>query len=140
MCFCYLDIGNAYLNANFAENIYTVGGREFGPKLQGKGLIVSNTLCGLKLPGAAWRQHLSSSMKGRELKSSRSDTDLYLCTACKPDGEQYHEYLLVNVDDIICISHATAPIMKEFEKVYHLKNGNLEMIAAKVDNHNTSIC
>ena len=36
---CAADIGNAYLNADCAEKIYTVAGTEFGPQLQGKVLI-----------------------------------------------------------------------------------------------------
>ena len=32
---CAADISNAYLNADCAERIYTVAGKEFGPKLQG---------------------------------------------------------------------------------------------------------
>ena len=53
MDICAADIGNAYLNADFAEYIYTVAGKEFGPKLQWKVLIVSKALCGLKSSGPA---------------------------------------------------------------------------------------
>ena len=33
--------------------------------------------------------------------------------------------MLVYVDDILCISHATATIVKEFEKLYHLEEGSI---------------
>ena len=61
---CAADIGNAYLNANCAERIYTVAGKEFGKVLQGGVLIVSKALYGLKSSGAAWRKHLATSIKG----------------------------------------------------------------------------
>ena len=37
---CAANIGNAYLNADCAEHIYTMAGKEFGKALQGKVLIV----------------------------------------------------------------------------------------------------
>ena len=118
---CAADIGNAYLNADCAEKIYTVAGKEFGGQLQGKVLIVSKALYGLKSSGAAWRKHLSASIKNMGFTSSRGDPDLYFRAACKPDGTEYYEYLLVYVDDILCISHATDPIMKAFANIYRLK-------------------
>ena len=66
------------MNAECAEKIYTVSGKEFGPKLQGKVLIVSKALYGLKSSGAASRQHLSSSIKKMGFTSSRGDLDLYI--------------------------------------------------------------
>ena len=38
---CAADVGNAYLNTDCAERIYTMVGKEFGPSLQSKELIVS---------------------------------------------------------------------------------------------------
>ena len=54
---------------------------------------------------------------------SRGDPDLYFRASCKLDGTEYYEYLLVYVDDILCISHATDPIMKAFADIYRLKEG-----------------
>ena len=67
--------------------------------------------------GAAWRKHLLASIKGLGFTPSRGDPDLYFRAACKPDGTEYYEYLLVYVDDILCISHATDPIMQQFAKI-----------------------
>ena len=61
---CAANIGNAYLNADCAEKIYTVAGKEFGRRLQDKVLIVSKALHSLKSSGAAWQKHLSASIKG----------------------------------------------------------------------------
>ena len=50
---------------------------------------------------------------------------MYLRAVCKPDGTEYFEYMLVYVDDILCISHATAPIMKDLATWYQLKEGSI---------------
>ena len=118
---CAADIGNAYLNADCAEKIYTVAGKEFGALLEGKVLIVAKALYGLKSSGAAWRRHLANSIADMGFKSSRGDPDLYYRPANKPDGTPYYEYILVYVDDILAISCDTAPIMDEFSKLYRLK-------------------
>ena len=118
---CAADIGNAYLNADCAEKIYTVAGKEFGAMLEGKVLIVAKALYGLKSSGAAWRRHLSKSIADMGFKSSRGDPDLYYRPANKSDGTKYYEYILVYVDDILAISSDTAPIMEEFSKLYRLK-------------------
>ena len=88
-------------------------------------MIIHKALYGLKSSGAARKQHLSSSIKSLGFKSSRGDPDLYLRAACKPDGTEYYEYMLVYVDDILCISHATAPIMKDLATRYWLKEGSI---------------
>jgi len=43
---CAADVGNTYLNADCAEKIYTVAGKEFGALLGGKVLIVVKALYG----------------------------------------------------------------------------------------------
>ena len=112
-------------------------GIEFGPNLQRRVLIIHKALYGLKSSGAAWRQHLSSSIKSLGFKSPRGNPDLYLRAACKPDGTEYYEYLLVYVDDILCISHATAPIMKDLVTQYRLKEGSIGPPTRYSKRHNT---
>ena len=125
LAICAADIGNAYLNADCKEKIYTVAGKEFGPQLEGKVLIVAKALYGLKSSGAAWRSHLSKSIAEMGFTSSRGDPDLYFRAANKPDGTPIYEYILVYVDDILAISHDTAPIMDDFAKLYRLKPGSI---------------
>ena len=94
--------------------------------MQGKVLIICKALYGLKLSGAAWRQHLSSSINSLGFKSFRGNPDLYLRAACKSDSAEYYEYLLAYVDGILCISHATAPIMKDLETLNCLKESSVD--------------
>ena len=84
-------------------------------------LIVAKALHGLKSSGAAWRKHLAKSIAEMGFQSSRGDPDLYFRPANKPDGTPIYEYILVYVDDILAISHDTAPIMDDFSKLYRLK-------------------
>ena len=119
------DIGNAYLNADCAERIYTVAGKEFGAAMEGQVLIVKKALYGLKSSGAAWRKHLAESIKGLGFVSTRGDPDVYIRSAVKPTGEEYYEYLLVYVDDLLCVSHDTSSIMLEFSNLYRLKEGSV---------------
>ena len=55
------DIGNAYLNADCCEKVYTIVGPEFGLNAA-KHIVITTALYGLKSSGAAWRVHLASTM------------------------------------------------------------------------------
>ena len=60
------------------------------------------------------------------LKSSPSDPDLWLRPAIKPDGEEYYEYVLMYVDDILAISIDPTGILKIMEgKTVKYKNGKI---------------
>ena len=109
---CAADIGNAYLNAPCKEKIWVTAGPEFGENA-GKPMIIERALYGLKSSGAAWRQMLSDSIKKMGFASSKGDPDLYFKPQVKDDGTKYYEYLLVYVDDILCVSHKMAAIMEE---------------------------
>ena len=47
------DIGNAYLNADCHEKMYTIAGPEFGSNA-GKHIVITRALYGLKSSGAAY--------------------------------------------------------------------------------------
>jgi hypothetical protein len=49
-----------------------------------------------------------------------ADADVYRKLAVKPNGERYYEWLLVYVDDILCISHDPKATMDAISKVYEL--------------------
>ena len=97
------DIENAYLTAPCREKVWLRGGLEFG-KLHGKILIVRQALYGLKSSGASFRSFLAERLDAIGFKSSIGDHDVWMRSAHKPDGEQYYEYILCYVDDLICIS------------------------------------
>jgi hypothetical protein len=76
---------------------------------------------GLKSSGAAWHAQLSKTLYGMNFKPSLADPDVWYRPACKKDGFEYYEYILVYVDDILAISHKPHIIMKTIQKQYCLK-------------------
>ena len=57
------DIGNAYINAPFRENIYFTAGTGFFNQ-KGDSVVVVCALYGLKYGGAAWRSYCDGTMRG----------------------------------------------------------------------------
>ena len=112
------DIENAYLTAPCAEKIWTRGGPEFGSE-KGQPFLVVNALYGLKSSGAAFRSFLAAKLDDMGFKSTLADPDVWIRPAVKSDGEEYYQYMLVYVDDLLCVAHdATAPlreVMSDFK-------------------------
>jgi hypothetical protein len=115
------DIGNAYLQAPAREQVHTTAGPEFGPSRIGQTVIIVRALYGLKLSGAAWHAQLSETLYGMGFKPSLADADVWYKAACKGNGFEYYEYILVYVDDILAISHRPRTIMETIKKQYRLK-------------------
>ena len=65
---------------------------------------------------------MANQLDEMEFESSTADPDVWMRPATKPDGEQYYEYILVYVDDIISVSHKAAEVMKEISDVFKFKN------------------
>jgi len=117
------DIGNAYLNADPREKVYTTAGAEFGAELKGKYVLIVKALYGLKSSGAAWRAHFAATLKTLGFTSCLADPDVWYRAATKPTGEKYYEYILVYVDDVLTLSHQAETVMKGLEQFYRLKDG-----------------
>ena len=118
------DVGNAYLNAETKEKVYTTAGKEFG-KFEGRLVIIVRALYGLKSSGAAWRAHLAQTLYDLEFKSTLADPDVWFKPSTKPDGFQYYEYVLIYVDDILVLSHQPNITMKALGELYRLKEGSV---------------
>ena len=83
--FLVADIGNAYLNADCHEKVYTIAGPEFGSHA-GKNIVIARALYGFKSSGAAWRAHLASMMTDLNFTPCQADPDVWRQPAVKPDG------------------------------------------------------
>ena len=46
--------------------------------------------------------------------------------ASKPDGKEYYEYILVYVDDLLCISHDPRTPMNEIASTLRFKKDKIE--------------
>jgi Reverse transcriptase (RNA-dependent DNA polymerase) len=99
------DIQNAYLTAPVSEKIWVICGPEFGSNAGKQALIVC-ALYGLKSAGAAFRNHLADCMRSLGYESCLADADLWMKRTTRPDdGFEYYCYVLLYVDDILCIHH-----------------------------------
>ena len=72
--------------------------------------------------GAAWHAQLSETLYSMNFKPSLADPDVWYRAACKEDGWEYYEYILVYVDDILTVSHRPRIIMETIRKQYRLKD------------------
>ena len=114
------DIGNAYLNAPCREKIWCFAGPEFGNR-KGQKIRIVRALYGLKSSGAAWRAHLADTMINLGYKPCKADQDVWMKPNCKPDGEEYYEYILIYVDDVLAAAHNTDTVMDALKRLYRLK-------------------
>ena len=96
------DIYNAYLTAPCLKKIWTRAGPEFGMN-EGKVFIVVRALYDLKSLGAAFRAFLAERLDDMGFKSSIGDPDVWMKEATNSDGDEYYEYILVYVDNLLAI-------------------------------------
>ena len=115
------DIQNAYLTTTCHEKIWTYAGPEFGSE-KGSIMLIRKALYGLKSSGTAFRAHLASTLHDNGYIPSKSDPDMWLCPAVKPDGQEYYEYILCYVDYILVISHKATQVLEDLQVVFKLKD------------------
>ena len=116
------DVQNAYLNAPTKERTYITAGLEFGPENVGRPALIVRALYGLKSSAARWRDHIAATLREMKFNSCLADPDVWLRPQVRPsDGFQYYEYVLVYIDDILCVSHDPRSIMNDLEKRYTIK-------------------
>ena len=119
------DIQNAYLTAPNKEKVYCIAGPEFGSD-RGKTMIITRALYGLKKAGAAFRSFLAMTLDEMSFVPTQADPDVWMRPAIKPDGEEYYEYILVYVDDILAISHDPKTVMKHIQANFKFKDNKVE--------------
>ena len=59
-------------------------------------------------------------------KSCKADPDVWMRKVTKPDGFQYWEYILVNSDDILVVSHEPKKIMDKLASKYTLNDASVK--------------
>ena len=119
------DIKNAYLTAPVQEKIWTFLGPEFGEDA-GKKAIIVRALYGLKSAGAAFRNHLADCMSTLGYESCKADQDLWYKPDIRPsDGHKYYSYMLLYVDDALCIHHDAKTALEEVDRYFQMKEGSI---------------
>ena len=108
------DVQNAFLSAKNLEKHWLRAGPEFGAE-QGKVFIVVRALYGLKSASAAFRAFMARKLDEIGFQSSPADPDIWLRPAVKFNGDEYYEYVLIYVDDLLAISMGATAILKSME-------------------------
>mmetsp|Transcript_36344 Transcript_36344/g.51403 ORF Transcript_36344/g.51403 Transcript_36344/m.51403 type:complete len:246 (+) Transcript_36344:1538-2275(+) len=119
------DIQNVFLTASNLERCYIIAGPEFMDE-EGKCFIVRRALYGLKSAAQAFRSFWAKNLEDLNFHSSEADPDIWMKVAVKPDGEEYYEYILCYVDDILCLSVDANDVMESLAKKFKFKNDKIE--------------
>ena len=120
------DISGAYLNANAAEKVYTIAGKEFGSDKEGRVVVITRALYGLRSSGKAWRDHMAATLRDHGYSSCKADPDVWMKPRTKPDGFKYWSYILVYTDDILIVDHEPKVSMDYLASCYTLKPGSVK--------------
>jgi hypothetical protein len=115
------DISNAYLKAPTMGKEWTILGAEWGSDA-GKKAIIVRAPYGLKLSGAAYRNHLTSYIRSLGFRSCLADPDMWYQTAKRYNEEEFYEYLLVYTDDLLAVATNPKAILDNVNLFFHLKS------------------
>jgi hypothetical protein len=114
------DIQNAYLTAPCREKVATVCGPEFGTRA-GRTAIIKRALYGLKSSGSAFRQHLADCMRHLGYLPCKADSDVWMKPLQRDDGFKYYAYVLLYVDDVLCVHHDGMMALQEIDFYFKMK-------------------
>ena len=120
------DIKNAYLQAPSSEKHYIVCGLEFGIENVGKTALIRRALYGGKASGSDYWKHLRTCMEHLNFISCKADGEIWMRPAVKDSGEEYWEYVLLYVDDALCVSMNGKHVLEnEIGKYFYIKEGSV---------------
>jgi hypothetical protein len=105
------DIRNAYLQAPTSEKHFIICGPEFGIENIGCVALIRRALYGGKTAGSDFWHHLCHCMSQLGFTSSRAGPDVWFCQSKRSTGEEYYEYVLLYVDDVLCISERAEQVL-----------------------------
>ena len=117
------DVQNSFLTVPCSELIHMTLGPEFGED-QGKTAVIVQALYGLSSAGASFRNHLADSMCHLGYHSCLADPDLWFKPMVHPeDSFKYYSYVLLYVDDCLCICHNAEQEPHKIDKFFKMKDG-----------------
>jgi hypothetical protein len=120
------DIQNAYLQAPSSQKHWVICGKEFGLENAGKKALIQRALYSRKSAGCNFINHLRECMSHLKFEPCLADPDVWMEQAVKPNGTKYWEYVLLYVDDVLCISDNGAQILRdEIGKYFVIKPSSI---------------
>jgi hypothetical protein len=121
------DIENAYLTVPITEKVWTVLGPEFGDDA-GKCALIVRMLYGLKSASVAFRYNLAECMTYLGWKPCCTDRDLWAKAGMHPeDGMLYWAYILIYVDDILCVHHDPGTHLAKLDEYFKMKECSIQV-------------
>jgi hypothetical protein len=121
------DIENASLTAPITEKVWTVLGPEFGNDA-GKCAPIVRALYDLKSAGSALRNHVAECLTHLGWHPCRDDRDLWMKAETRPDdGVLYWAYILIYVDDILCVHHDPGSPLANLYEYFKMKEGSIQV-------------
>ena len=107
------------------RKVHTTLGTEFGKK-KGKIAIIAGALYGLASSGASFRNHPTDCMHHLGYKSCLADLDLWFKTEVREEDKfKYYSYVLLIVDDCLCIHHSAEEELNKIDKFFKMKAGSI---------------
>jgi len=92
----------------------------------GKVALIKRSLYGGKSSGSDFWKHLSTCMEHLRFESCVSYPEVWKRKAVKSNGGEYWEYILLYVDDALCISHQAEDVLRnELGKYFVLKEESI---------------
>ena len=119
------DVQNAYFTAPCADVIHTTLCAEFG-KNEGKTAIIVQALYSLASAGASFRNHLADCLQHLGYTSCLADPNLWYRPMVRPeDNYNYYSYILLYVDDCLCICHDAKTEIHKIDRFFMMKKGSV---------------
>ena len=112
------DIRNAYLQAPSFEKDNITYGSEFGIENVGRVALIRRAIYGGKVAGGDFWMYLRKCMAELGFESLKADPDVWFRSPNRKNGENYYEYSLLYVDNILVISDCAESLLKD-EIVQH---------------------
>ena len=113
---CAADIGNAFLYGKTRERVMIRAGREFGPDLMGKLMVIDKSLYGLRSSSARFHEHFSEKLRIMGYFPTKADPDLWM-----KDCGSHYEYIARYIDDVLAFGKDPLATIKEIQRDYILK-------------------
>ena len=88
-------------------------------------MFVRKALYGLKSSVAAFWAHLGETLHDIGFHPTRADPDVWRQPAKKADGEEYYEYILCYVDDLLGVSEDATRVLQGIQAVFKFKDDKI---------------
>jgi hypothetical protein len=98
------DIQNAYLQAPSSEKHFIICGPKFRIKNKGRVALTRRALYGGKVARRDFWHHLCDCMRCLGFTSACADSDVWFRLSKRKTGEEYYEYVLLYVEDVLVLS------------------------------------